>query len=186
MQVVPTEVLYATNAMMVGEPYQGVIYSSLQLSGRTVAKPADKYGEGTLVPQLVTTYWPGGADGVTPNSVITMDFMSDGNESTTPLFDTTQRLTRAIHKQISGMDLANTTLAASRYQSDLMARNMVDHDALSISYDQYVPLGGIAISHVVAHNQLPAGSYAARLYFPVRTVYPVFILNAIKTALPTK
>lgn len=87
-------------------------------------------------------------------------------------------------REIMGMDLANTTLAAWRYRSDLIARNTVDHEALSVSSEQHVPLGGIAISRVVTHNQLQAGAYVANLYFPERTTYPAFILNTMKAAMP--
>lgn len=183
--VVPAEVSYATNAMMVGEPYKGVLYTSLQLSGRPVAKPADRHGDGILLPQLVTTYWPGGADGVPPESVMTADFIGEGEDDDGAyLTDTVHEMAYAVHRQIFGMDLANTTLRAWRYKADPLARNTVDYDVLGISYGQYVPLGGVAISQVVAHNQLRTGAYVANLYFPDRTTYPVFVLNAIKTALP--
>jgi hypothetical protein len=188
MNVVPAEVSYATNAMMVGEPYQGVVYSSLQLSGRSIAKPADSHGEGVLLPQLVTTYWPGGADGVPAETVATIDYIGAGNETDDedPLaVDAARQLAHVIHRQIFGMGLANTTLTAGRFRSDLAARNAVDFDALGISHGQSVPLGGIAIARVVEHNQIRRGAYVANLYFPRRTTFPVFILHAIKMALPS-
>lgn len=186
MNVVPAEVSYATNAMLVGEPYEGVAYTSLQLSGRCIAKPVDRYGAGVLLPQLVTTYWPGGAEGVPPESVITIDFIGEAaeDEAVDPKIDAARQLSHAIHKQIFGMDLANTTLVVGHFRSDIIARNTVDYDAIGISYGQSVPLGGIAISRVVTHNQMRAGAYAASLYFPERTTYPVFILDAMKAALP--
>lgn len=186
INVIPAEASYATNAMLVGEPYEGVAYTSLQLSGRCIAKPVDRYGAGILLPQLMTTYWPGGAEGVPAESVVTIDFVGEEaeGEAVDPKVDATRQLAQAIHKQIFGMDLANTTLTAGHFRADLVARNTVDFDALGISYGQHVPLGGIAISRVVTHNQMREGAYAASLYFPKRTTYPVFILDAMKTALP--
>lgn len=100
MNAVPAEVSYATNAMMVGEPYQGVRYRSLQLSGRAIAKPVDRYGDGILLPQLVTTYWPEGAEGVPSESVVTMDFIGEPEADDSPLIDVVHGVTFAIHRQI--------------------------------------------------------------------------------------
>lgn len=186
MNVVPVEASIATNAMMVGEPYQGVVYDSLQLSGRCIARPANNRGEGILLPQLVTTYWPGGAEGVPRDTVVTIDFIGEGDGAEDdPMVDATRQLTHAIHRQIFGMDLANTTLTAGRYRSDIIARNAVDIEALSMSRSQSVPLGGIAIARVIEHNQLRTGAYVASLYFPKHTTYPVFVLHAVKSAMPS-
>ena len=184
--VVPAEVSYATNAMLVGEPYGGVTYASLQLSGRCIAKPVDTHGQGVILPQLVTTYWPGGAEDVPAESVATVDFIGEEavGEVVDHKLDAARQLATTIHRQIFGMDLANTTLVAGHFRSDLVARNAVDFDALGISRGQSVPLGGVAISRVVTHNQIRPGAYVANLYFPKRTTYPVFILDAIKAALP--
>jgi hypothetical protein len=181
----PEEVAHATNAMLVGEPYQGVRYASLQLSGKNIAKPADRYGEGVLLPRLVTTYWPGGAQGVTPESVYVTDLTDAAYEdSDTATVNEDYRRAHEVQRQIFGTGIADTTLVGARYPKGTEARIAVDYNALGISYGQFVPLGGIVVSRVVQHNQLKAGGFAASVYFPERTTYPAFILRAMKLALP--
>lgn len=184
MNLVPEEVSNATNAMLVGEPYHGVVYASLQLSGRGIAKPADHYGEGVSIARLVTTYWPTGAAGVLPESVVTMDMTDTVFGSETDPVSEDYRRARVIQRQIFGLGIADTTLVASRYPKGTEARIAVDHRALGLSHEEHVPLGGIAISRVVAHNQIQPGDFIASLYFPDSTRYPAFILRAMKVALP--
>lgn len=181
----PQEVSYATNAILVGEPYEGVRYTSLQLSGRGIAKPADYFGRGVIVPQLMITYWPGGADGVQPEMVFTTDLTDAAYADEDDPVLAERRRIRQIQGQIVGMGLADTTLVGGRYRKGPEARSSIDYDALGISYGEYVPLGAIAIGRVVSHNQLRPGDYVASLYVPERTTYPVFILEAMKHALPT-
>ena len=183
MNVVPEEVSNATNAMLVGEPYHGVRYASLQLSGRGIAKPADHYGEGFSLARLVTTYWPTGAAGVLPESVVTMDMTDTAYGHETEPVSEDYRCAQQIQRQILGMGIADTTLVAARYPKGTEARIVVDFRALGLSQEEHVPLGGIAISRVIAHNQLRTGDYIASLYFPDSTTYPSFILRAMKVAL---
>ena len=182
--IAPEEVSNATNAMLVGEPYRGVRYASIQLSGRGIAKPADYYGEGVSLARLVTTYWPTGASGVLPESVVTMDMTDSAFGSDDDPVCEDYRRAVEIQRQIMGMGIADTTLVMARYLKGTEARITVDHHALSLSHEQHVPLGGIAISRVVAHNQMQPGDLMASLYFPDNTKYPAFILRAMKVALP--
>lgn len=182
---VPEEVSNATNAMLVGEPYHGVRYASLQLSGRNIAKPADCRGEGVFLARLITTYWPTGAFGVLPETVVTMDMTDSAYDGEgDPLSEDYVRA-RDIQRQIFGMGIADTTLVAARYPKGTEARIAVDHRALGLSHEEHVPLGGIAISRVVQHSQLRSGDFIASLYFPDATRYPSFILRAMKVALPS-
>lgn len=182
--IVPEEVSSATNAMLVGEPYHGVRYASLQLSGRGIAKPPDHYGEGVSLARLVTTYWPTGASGVLPETVVTMDMTDSAFCGDDDPVSEDYRRAREIQRQILGMGIADTTLVAAQYPKGTEARIAVDHFALGLSHDEHVPLGGIAISRVVTHNQMHPGDFMASLYFPDNTRYPAFILRALKVALP--
>jgi hypothetical protein len=174
----------ASNAIAVGEPYKGVRYQWLQLSGRGIEKPADAHGYGVLLPQLITTYWPGGTEDLPDGTVGIMDY-TDDKEDVVDLHhvDEEGRWVRELHRQIYGMDLADTTLVAGKYETGYEARVAIDIGALKTSYDQHVPLGAVAISRVVSHNQLREGRHMASLYFPEKTLYPVYVLKAIQRAL---
>lgn len=184
VNLVPEEVSHATNAMLVDEPYHGVYYASLQLSGRNIAKPVDSQGEGLLLPLMAVSYWPGGAQGVQRDEVVSMDLTDaafvDGAAAINEDF---VRASEA-RRQIFGMGLADTTLVGGRYVKGTLARIGVDHNALGISRNQKVPLGAVVVSRVVEHNQMRSGDLAAHLYFPTVTTYPAFILRALKVALP--
>lgn len=184
MQLVPEEVSNATNAMLVDEPYHGVRYASLQLSGRNIAKPADRTGEGLLLPRLAVTYWPAGAHDVAPGSVVSMDLTDAAFAEGGAPVDEDYAQAIEIRRQIFGMDLADTTLVGARYEKGTLARIAVDRKAWTTSREQSVPLGAVVISRVVQHDQLRAGDFAATLYFPATTEYPLFVLRSLKVALP--
>ena len=183
---VPEEGSYASNALIVGEPYHGVYYTSLQLSGTDLTRRTYRYGGGMLLPQLMTTYWPGGAHGVLPESTITLDLTDAAYAGDTDELNEDYLRAREIQRQVHGLELTDRTLTRGRYREDMEARGAVDYNALDISRRQSVPLGAIAISRVIQYNQLRVGEFAAKLYFPVGTTYPLFILRSMKAALPYK
>ena len=174
------EITLASTAIVLGEPYAGIRYRWLQLSGRSIAKLTDVQVQGVLLPQVVTTYWPGGAEGIPKGAVATVDYLKSEDDIPDGALGEEDMAVRFHYRMVKGMDIANTTLTKGRYKSGPEARWMEDPDVLRLAYEQSAPLGAVAISQVVDHNQLDEVEHVAGLYVPDSTLFPLYVFRAIR------
>jgi hypothetical protein len=178
---VSSELLQATHSMVFGEPYNGIIYSNLQLysnSGESTDLSDSLDPDCRIKPEVVASYWPGDIPG-TQNTFASF-YLDPEAAGDNPRVHVAE-----LRQQLLGLQLSKTALrryATSRANADLESDPRVDAITESVCQMRGAPAAAVILSRVLTHKTIRPGDQVAQLYFPSFVSNPRVALDAFRAA----